>query len=425
MPETIFAPATAPGRAGIAVVRLSGPAVRHVLAATAGALPEPRRAALRAVRDPATGDVLDRGLVLWFPAPGSFTGEDAGEFHLHGAPSVLAAVSRVLAGFAGVRPAEPGEFTRRAFDAGRLDLTAVEGLADLVAADTEAQRRQAVFALGGGLAAAFDGWRERLAEALAHTEAAIDFSDEELPGDLEARTAAGVADVLEEMRRARSESGRGEVVRSGFRVALVGAPNAGKSSLLNALAEREVAIVSDTAGTTRDVLEVRLDIGGHLVRILDMAGLREGGGPIEREGMRRALAEAGGADLRLLMTAPDAGPPPAMPGLAVASKCDIRRGSGLNISVRTGEGLDALVGEIAAAVRERTAGDVPASAVRARHARALGEACAALERFVAAGQADLAAEDLRLAVRALGRVTGRVDVEDLLDTVFRDFCIGK
>ena len=407
------------------MLRLSGPEAGRALAALAGPLPEPRRAVLRAVRDPETGELLDRGLALWFPGPANFTGEDAAELHLHGAPVVMDAVQAALMRLAGLRPAEPGEFTRRAFEAGRMDLTAVEGLAELIGAETEGQRRQALHALGGGLARQFDGWRERLVQALAHIEAAIDFSDEELPDGLEAKVSETVAGVCAEMADALASGARGEVVRDGFRVALAGAPNAGKSSLLNALAAREVAITSPSAGTTRDVLEARLVMEGYLVRLIDMAGLHESGDPIEREGMRRARAEAAAADLCLLLTAPDAPPPPDIPGLAVRTKADLGAapGPGLAVSARTGEGLEVLRGAIAEAVRKRVSG--PPGALRARHVHALRQSAEALDRFAAAPQTDLAAEDLRLAVRALGRVTGRVDVEDLLDAIFREFCIGK
>ena len=408
------------------MLRLSGPAAGQALAALAGPLPEPRRAVLRSVRDPESGELLDRGLAVWFPGPASFTGEDAAELHLHGAPAAMDAVQAALMRQGGLRPAEPGEFTRRAFDAGRMDLTAVEGLAELIDAQTDGQRRQALYALGGGLARQFDGWRERLVEALAHIEAAIDFSDEELPEGLEAEVSRAVSEACAEMAEALAGGARGEVVRDGFRVALVGAPNAGKSSLLNALAAREVAIVSPGAGTTRDVLEARLSMEGYLVRLIDMAGLHESSDPVEREGMRRARAEAASADLCLLLTAPDAPPPPDMPGLRVHTKSDLGAapgGPGLAVSALTGEGLEALRGAIAKAVRARVAG--PPGALRARHVQALGDAVKALGRFAAAPQTDLAAEDLRLAVRALGRVTGRVDVEDLLDAIFREFCIGK
>ncbi len=397
----------------------------YALAALAGPLPAPRQAVLRAIRDPESGELLDRGLAVWFPGPASFTGEDVGELHLHGAPVVVDAVQAVLMRLDGLRPAEPGEFTRRAFEAGRMDLTAVEGLAELIDAETEGQRRQALHALGGGLARQFDGWREQLVQALAHFEAAIDFSDEELPEGLEAEVSQTVAAAHAEMAAAMAAGARGEVVRDGFRVVLVGAPNAGKSSLMNALAAREVAITASAAGTTRDVLEVRLVMDGYLVRLIDMAGLHESEDPVEREGIRRACEEAATADLRLLLTAPDAPPPPKMAGLAVRTKADVGAapGPGLVVSARTGAGLEALRTAIADAVRARVAG--PPGALRARHVRALSESSAALVRFAAAPQADLAAEDLRLAVRALGRVTGRVDVEDLLDAIFREFCIGK
>ncbi len=367
--ETIFALASGAGRAGVAVMRLSGAAVPRVLAAMVGGVPEARRASVRTLRHPLTGEALDRALVIRFVAPASYTGEDAAEFHLHGGRAVIEAVAAALVACGPeLRPAEPGEFTRRAFLNGKLDLTAAEGIADLIAAETEAQRRQALAQAEGGLAARVESWATRLTRALGLAEAAIDFSDDGVGEEAEGEALALAAAVAAEMVAALAEAGRAERVREGFKVAIIGAPNAGKSSLLNRLAGREAAIVSSRAGTTRDVIEVRMDLGGQAVTLADMAGLREAEDEIEAEGVRRALAWAGGADLRVAVfdgteAAPDEATLGALgagdaPWLGVASKADL--------------------------------------------ARALGEA---------GGR--------------VGRLTGRVDVEDLLDLVFGTFCIGK
>lgn len=445
MDDTIFALATAPGRAGVAILRLSGTAAGDALVRLTGAgLPAPRRAVLARFRDPASGDLLDEGLALWFPAPASFTGEDVVELHLHGSRAVIADVIDALASLAGLRPAEAGEFTRRAFDNGRLDLTAVEGLADLVAAETAGQRRLALRQLGGELGALYDAWRDRLVRALAHYEAAIDFPEEDLPDDLAASVLPAVAAVAAEIGRHLDDGHRGERLREGCHVAVLGAPNVGKSSLVNALARRDVAIVSDIAGTTRDVIEVRLDLGGYPVTVADTAGLRETGDAVEQEGVRRALSRAAASDIRLLVvdaaawpaldpaTAAQAGAPGDV--LLLANKVDAVSApppaawNGIPVwpvSARTGAGLDAVLHELETRVsRQLEVAGAPAL-TRVRHRRAL-EACVdALVRAVGADAPELVAEDLRLAVQALGRITGRVDVEDLLDVIFRDFCIGK
>ena len=442
---TIFACATSPGRAGVAVVRVSGPSAGPALDALAG-LPRPsaRRARLRTLRD-AEGTPLDRGLVLWMPAPGSFTGEDVAELHLHGSRAVIAGVTAALSALPGLRAAEAGAFTRRAFDNGRLDLAEVEGLADLIAAETALQRRQALAQMDGGLSRRVGAWRERLLRARARLEAALDFSDEDLPEGLHDRVVADAAALTEEIDALLAEGDRGARLRDGVSVAIVGAPNAGKSSLLNALARREAAIVAATAGTTRDVVEVALDLDGCPVVLADTAGLRAAEDtvdPVEREGMRRAQARAAAADLCLAvfdMSAPG-GPDAATrafigaDALAVGSKRDRlaapppARLDGQDlyaVSLRDGHGLDRLLAALSAAAAERIGGGEPAAITRQRHREALVDATAALDRARAASLPELLAEDLRLADRALGRILGHSDVEDLLDALFGEFCIGK
>ncbi|MBX3445566.1 MAG: tRNA uridine-5-carboxymethylaminomethyl(34) synthesis GTPase MnmE [Parvibaculaceae bacterium] len=434
--ETIYALSSAAGRAGIAVLRLSGPHVRHAIEALTGrGAGQPRAAELRRLKDPETGAALDRGLLLFFEAPHSFTGEDVAEFHVHGGRAVVAAVLAALAKIEGLRAAAPGEFTRRAFEAGKLDLTEVEGLADLIDAETEAQRAQALRQMEGALGSLYEGWRARLMKALAYAEAEIDFPDEEVPGDLIEKLGPEIAALSSEIAAHLDDGGRGERLRDGVEVAIVGPPNAGKSSLLNRLAKREAAIVSDEAGTTRDVLEVRLDIGGVPVTLADTAGLREAAGAIEREGVRRALARAEAADLRIVVAAPDAGGDFALAregDIRVFNKLDLAGAvpdGAIGVSALTGAGLESLE----ATLRERigTAYEAREHPVitRARHREGLRDCAASLTRAGAALSrgldAELVAEDLRLAARALGRITGRVDVEDLLDVIFRDFCIGK
>ena len=425
--DTIFALASGAGRAGVSVVRLSGPATLAALAALAGPLPPPRTAALRRLaRD---GAEIDVGLVLWFPAPASFTGEDVAELHVHGGVAVREALFAALPGL-GLRPAEPGEFSRRAVENGKLDLTQAEAIADLVDAETEAQRRQALRQHDGALSDLYEGWRSRLIMAVGRAEAAIDFSDDGV-GEAEFDAARQAAmDLSHEIRAHLDDAGRGEALRDGVRLAIIGTPNAGKSSLLNALAKRDVAIVSDIAGTTRDVIEVRLDLGGVLVIAADTAGLRDSGDVIEAEGVRRALARAKEAHLTLLLLDAHAAqhgaaiPDGVTPDFTVWNKADLTPHDGISLSLKTGEGLPALLELLQQKVQQKFAGDAPAL-TRARHRVALAEALAALTHAEAAAAPELLAEDLRLAMRAVGRITGRVDVEEVLDFVFRGFCIGK
>lgn len=435
--DTIFALASGAGRGAIAVLRISGKDSGRLVSGLAGGLPPARMASLRRLRDPATGEALDDALVLWFPGPRSYTGEDSAELHLHGGPAVVAAVGQALAAL-GARPAEPGEFTRRAFLNGRMDLTAAEGIADLIAAETEAQRRQALRQADGALARLYDDWAERLTRLLAHQEAAIEFADDDLPTDLGDRVRAGAAALRTEIEAHLADDGRGERLREGVLVAILGAPNVGKSSLLNALAGRDAAIVSARAGTTRDVVEVRLALAGVPVTLADTAGLREAADEIEEEGIRRARRRAAEADLVLAVFAADRAPDPVTlawvrPGaLVLANKSDLAPPPGeiggvvpLAISARTGAGLDDLRARLQAeAIRLAGAGDATVP-TRPRHRAALTEASAWLRDAQEARLPELASEALRAALRAIGRLTGRVSVEEVLDVVFRDFCIGK
>ena len=407
------------------------------MAALAGALPPPRVARHVRFRDPESSEELDDGVALWFPAPHSVTGEDVAEFHLHGSRAVLAAV---MAGLSrrGLRLAEPGEFTRRAFLNDKLDLTQAEAVADLAAAETEAQRRQALRQLDGHLGGVYRGWGERLLRLVAHLEAAIDFPDEDLPPEIEREVAEGARALANEVESHLDDGHRGERLRDGIAVAILGPPNAGKSSILNQLARREAAITSPIAGTTRDVIEVAIDLASYPVVLADTAGLRDSADVIEQEGLRRALKRAEEAELRLFVfdaTRPeDAQGAAAWPGpdtLLVANKIDLASGRdapplarAIPVSALTGEGLPKLIAALSSRVARIYDGTAPVL-TRARHRQALETALEGLRRSLAADLPELRAEDLRLAWRSLGRITGRVDVEDLLDVIFRDFCLGK
>lgn len=440
-PQTIFALSSAPGRAGVAVIRISGPQAASAAQAMAGALGPPRVAVRRRLRAPATGALLDDALVVVFPAPRSFTGEDVVELHVHGGAALVAAVLACLARQSGLRSAEPGEFTRRAFESGKLDLTGAEALGDLIDAETEAQRAQAIRTLTDGLGPLAARWRSDILAAMALTEAAIDFSDEgDVAADALAQARVAAAALAEALRATLADGRRGEILRDGYRVVIAGPPNAGKSSLLNALSRRDVAIVSPEAGTTRDVLEVRLDLQGIPVVFQDTAGLRDAPGAVEREGIRRALERVEEADLVLWVI--DATAPVVEPDalsrtgraeiLGVLNKADLARPSlagVIAVSAATGAGLP----ELMAAISARASGgpDVatlpPAVITRARQRMLLEEALAALERHHAGEPtaAELRAEDLRQAAHALGRLTGLVDAEEVLGAIFGRFCIGK
>jgi len=443
--ETIFALASGRGRAGVAVVRVSGPQAHPALERLSRRpAPAPRQTCLRRLRDPESGAVLDEALVVVFAAPASFTGEDVVELHLHGGRAVVSGVLDALGRLEGLKPAEPGAFSRRAFEHGKMDLTAAEGLNDLVLAETTAQRRQALRQMEGALGALYEGWRSTLIEARARLEAEIDFSDEDLPENLTADLHKRLAALRGEVAEHLADSGRGERLRDGASVVILGPPNVGKSSLLNALARREAAIVAETAGTTRDAIEVNMDLGGYPATLIDTAGVREAGDAVEAEGVRRAMARAESADLRIVLG--EAAEWPSLPGaiaelrsrdaILVLNKADaagmtpgpLRDADGVfAISATSGAGLGKLLDEL----EERVValcdvGESPAI-TRARHREALRESLEAMDRFLAQPEADpvLAAEDLRLAARSLGRITGREDVEDVLDVIFSSFCIGK
>jgi tRNA modification GTPase len=442
--DTIFALSSGRPPAAVAVIRISGPRASSALERLIGRVPAARRASLARLRHPTTGELIDEGLALWFPGPNSETGEDIVELQVHGGRAVIAAVLSALGEFAGLRHAEAGEFTRRAFENGRMDLTAVEGLADLVAAETEAQRRQAFLQLRGLLGERAESWRERLIEAAALVEAGIDFSDEgDVPSDLMARSLERIRPLADEIGSAMA--GQGERLREGLRVAIAGPPNAGKSTLFNRLARREAAIVSPFPGTTRDVLELHLDLGGYPVTMLDTAGIRDTGDPVEREGVRRASVQASGADLVLWVidaTGQDKRST-QVPAAAwvVVNKMDLAdlkekgriESTFINknvihfISSATGAGVTELVGAISGFAESfftREAALVTRERQRA-HLRETLVALQGAQQAAQEGREEIMAEHLRLAARALGRLLGRVDVEDVLDVIFRDFCIGK
>ncbi len=439
--DTIFALSSGRLPAAIAVIRISGINARVGLETFSVKLPEPRRAARAQLIDPDSRETIDDALAFWFQGPRSETGEDMVELHLHGGRAILGRVFSVLGALTGFRPATAGEFTKRAVLNGKMDLSNAEGLGDLVSAETEAQRRQAMHQYQGALSKKVEAWREKLIEAMALVEANLDFSDEaDVPENLFTPAARVASEMLSEIEVALADARRGERLREGFFVAIAGAPNAGKSTLLNALAQRDVAIVSDVPGTTRDVIEVALDLSGVPVVLIDTAGIRETSDPVEQEGVRRAMARAKTADLVLLLEPADG------EGIALAARPDqtvwrirtkadlidsdskqsLDQKDSLSISAKTGAGIDTLLERLAKAA-EAFAGE-PALVTRERQRVALREAA---ERIASAlslarpGQEELFAEELRLAARSLGRITGRVDVEDVLDKIFSSFCIGK
>jgi tRNA modification GTPase len=448
MRDTVFALATAPGRAAVAIVRLSGPGAGTALDRLTGGRPPPRRAAVRTLRDPANGEAVDEALVLWLPGPGSFTGEDLAELHLHGGRAVVEAVVARLADL-GLRTAEPGEFTRRAFEAGRLDLAQAEAIADLVDADTPMQRRQALAQLDGRLGERYDRWRLALVDILALLEASIDFPDEEIPPDLLDAALAPIRELRGDMAAALADT-RGERVREGYRIALVGAPNAGKSTLFNRLVGREAAIVTPLAGTTRDVIEATAVLSGYPVVLADMAGLRATGDLVEAEGVRRARAWAGGASLRLFIVDRSGddgdwreGAELLGPGdLVLLNKADLPAGSAapavrgwadaagierLEVAAADAASIEALHLVLEARVVAALGGAEAPAVTRQRHRDLLAAALEQVDRGLSNPSAgpELIAENLRLAGRELERISGRIDPEDVLDRVFAKFCIGK
>ena len=442
--ETIYALSSGAGAAGVAVVRISGPQTDSILKALGvSVLPAARYAVLYNILCPNSKETLDNGLVLRFPGPASFTGEDVAELHTHGGEAVLSAVFGALETTGLARMAEHGEFTRRAFENGKLDLTAAEAVGDLVAARTDEQRKLALRQYDGDLADLYDGWRQDLIDLLGYAEAGIDFSDEELPEALHADVRNRIIHIKQMVVNHSSTELLGEQIRSGFPISILGAPNVGKSSLMNALARRDVAIVSEMAGTTRDVIEVQMNLAGFAVTISDTAGIREAADQVEAEGVRRA--ESRGRDAALKLVVMDAGEMdipdrvralidkdtivllnkidlhdtvPAIPVIETASAI-------IPISVKTGAGVGDVVACLETSVKARLSGHEGPVPTRQRHREALKETVVALERASSGVLPELVAEDIRLATRALGRITGRIDIDEILDTVFRDFCIGK
>jgi tRNA modification GTPase len=440
--QTIFALSTGRSPSAIAIVRISGPRAGIALKSLAGKIPTPRQAT-RVLLNDAKANPIDDAMVLWFPGPASATGEDVAEFHVHGGRAVLAAVFAALSAIDHVRPAEAGEFTRRAFENGKLDLTEAEGLDDLIHADTDRQRRQALRQLKGLLGDKARNWRDRIIEAQALFEAGIDFADEgDVPTELIAPALAKVATLLGEIEQALAAEGRGERMRDGLVVAIAGPPNVGKSTLMNQLARREVAIVSPHAGTTRDVIEVQLDLDGYPVTVIDTAGIRETDDPVEQEGVRRAQARAAAADLVLWLTDADGVLPlreTSAPVWLVRNKADLDGSatgsveatessrSAFRISAVRGDGVAELVAGLVAFAETFFSGQEGGLITRQRQRALLQETAEGLRRtrvVIAEGE-ELAAEELRRAAYALGRLLGRVDVEDILDVIFREFCIGK
>jgi len=446
MDDTIYAMSSGSGRAGIAVIRVSGPHSEGLLQQLCeGEIPA-RHACLKTITHPQSGDPLDQALVLWFPAPGSFTGEDVAELHIHGGGAVIAAVMEAIGSVDGLRMAEAGEFTRRAFYNGKLDLTGIEAIADLVAAETEEQRRQALVQMRGGLSDQLNHWRDRLVHIQAYAEAGIDFSDEEDVGvDVNRHMVSNILDLKNHIADHLKDQRAGERLRDGLQVVIAGPANAGKSSLLNGLAKRDVAIVSEQAGTTRDVIEVHLDLNGFPVTVSDTAGLRDGGDEIEEEGVRRARRKIRTADVILWTTdgtieeAPFNFPIDSDQFLIrLRNKSDIDSSRilstpdegdypDLKISAKTGAGLDMLVENIADIAKSIQSSGEKAVITRARHREALTRIVDVLSKVLETPELadELIAENLRICARELGRLTGRVDVEDLLDVIFNDFCVGK
>ena len=443
--DTIYAPASAPGRAGVAVIRVSGPAAQDSLTAltgkVAGKTAPPNQLQLCKITG-GNSALIDKGMAVFFEAPASYTGEDVVEYQIHGGPAIIEELLEALATRPGHRLAQPGEFTRRAFENGKMDLTEAEAVADLINAETQIQKYQALSQMEGALSRLYDDWRKTLTQALAHSEAEIEFPDEDLPED----TWTQIHPVIEKMVAALdahlNDNRRGEILRNGVQITVIGAPNAGKSSLVNALAQRDVAIVSAQAGTTRDVIEAHLDLGGYPVTLADTAGLRPeqiGAKPqdsIESEGIRRALKRAQEADIRLLLfdgtQEPDSHTIDLIDenSIIVINKCDLTSNArhptpNIQISAATGEGLESLISALIDKAKTIIGQSEAPALTRQRHRAALEDCQSALTRALSATLPELMAEDVRLAVRALGRITGRVDVEDLLDVIFRDFCIGK
>jgi len=450
--DTIYALSSAAGKAGVSVIRVSGSRAWNSLESLADGqkLPTPRKTSVLNLINPVSRETIDSTMVIGFKAPASFTGEDVIEYHCHGSPAVLEEMMEVLSKMNGHRLAQHGEYTRRAFDNGKLDLTEAEAIADLIDAETKAQKDQALAQMGGALSDLYNGWATELTKALAYIEAIIDFPDEDVPDTETAKATPAILDLLGQITSHLDDDRRGERLRNGLQIAVIGAPNAGKSSLVNALAQRDVAIVSDMAGTTRDVIEAHLNLGGYPVILADTAGLRPdqigktGQEGIESEGIKRALKRAEEADLRILMF--DATEEELdqhtldlvdESALVVVNKIDLNSNAQdsfhvkqgiepLFISTQSGAGLDKFLKTLTSRISKQMAVSRETPALtRQRHRAHLEECKDFLGNGLTQTQPELMAQDLRFAVNALGRITGRVDVEDLLDVIFKDFCIGK
>ncbi len=445
--DTIYALSSAQGRAGVAVFRVSGSNAKFAIERIAGITPKARIATFAKLKD-AKGEQIDEAVVLYFAGPASFTGEDVAEFQVHGGRAVINALQETLSAY-GCRMAEAGEFTRRAFENGKLDLSEAEGVADIIDAETQMQRVQALKQMGGALSTLTQGWREKLLRILAHLEADIDFPDEDLPSHIVKERITQLEQLNKDIAAHLADNRRGERLRDGFSIAVLGAPNAGKSSLINALAQRDAAIVSARAGTTRDIIEVHLDVAGYPVILADTAGLRDTSDEIEGEGIKRALKRAQDADLNIVLfdasEAPDAQSLALLneKSFAVVNKVDLaqtiplplREGLGegytnpFHISATTGKGLPELLDAIALRLKNMLDAQASAPLTRARHREALTHCQQHLQRALDAYNnhqpPELVGEDIRLATRALARITGAVDVDDILDIIFREFCIGK
>ena len=426
--DTIFAQATAVGRAGVSIVRVSGPLAHDICAIMTGSLPKPRSSALRMVKDH-EGDFIDQALILSFVGPDSFTGEDVVELHLHGSIAIIRRVLGVLGEFQGARLAEPGEFTRRALENGRLDLVQVEGLADLIEAETEAQRKQALRVLSGALGSKIDYWRKSLIRAAALLEATIDFADEDVPIDVSDEVKDLLSGVDDALTIEIEGTKAAERIRTGFEVAIIGAPNVGKSTLLNRLAGREAAITSSIAGTTRDVIEVRMDLGGLPVTLLDTAGIRESTDEIESLGVDLAIRRATSADLRIFLL--DEEDPPIAPDpddIILRSKADLTGREYPAVSGKSGAGVDTLLLEVEKVLSRLASG--AGLATHERHARAMSVSKSSLneaQNLLDGGpdKYDIVAAELRIGIHALEVLVGRIDAENLLDEIFASFCLGK
>ena len=443
MIDTIYSLSTGAGSSGVAIIRLSGSASEEVLKIlTRKQTPKPRLASLRRIHSPVNQDAIDEGIVIWFPGPNSYTGEDVVEFHVHGGPTITEEVLKSISTIGSCRIAEPGEFTRRAFQSGKMDLTSAEAVADLIDAKTIEQRRQALKQFDGQLAGLYDEWRKQLIDLLAYAESAIDFSDEELPENINKTIKHNILCIKDSIAQHIDDKMVGERIRSGFRVTIVGAPNSGKSSLLNRLATRDAAIVSDIAGTTRDVIEVQMNLEGFAVIISDTAGIRDAQNEVEVEGVRRARKSADEADLLVVVF--DALDLPNISdltstyitdkSLVLINKVDVLEHNLpseingkeiLGVSAKTGEGFEEFQLKLNQDIKNYFRNNEQPVLTRVRHREALEEALVSLNRSSQAKLPELVAEDIRLAVRSIGKITGRVDVEDVLDIIFNEFCIGK